>query len=119
VKIKHNVPACALKTEPITAEYQAEVDRSTSKTMVAYERAQRRLASAERRLERAEERKATRLSAIKQRAADRELKIAAELVEIRRQELLRVEALMKAAPASAEHRGVRGFRPAPQPGGSF
>jgi hypothetical protein len=45
--------------------------------------------------------------------------VAAELVELRREELQRVEALMKGVPASAEHRGVRGFRPAPTPGGNF
>lgn len=119
MKIKHNVPACALRIEPVTVEYQVEVDRSTSKAMVAFERAQRRLAAAELRLEKAEARNAQRLSVIQQRAATRELKVAAELVELRREELQRIEALMKSAPASAEHRGVRGFRPVPTPGGTF
>ena len=119
MKLKHNVPAFEPRSATITPEFQAEVDRSTNKAMLAYERAQRRLSAAEARLARAEERSAKRLDAQRQRVADRELKVAAELVELRREELQRVEALMKSAPASAEHRGVRGFRPVPQPGGAF
>lgn len=119
MKIKHNTPVFQPQSAVVTPEYQAEVDRSTSKAMVAYERAQKRLAAANRRLVRAEERSAEHLSAARRRVADRELKVAAELVELRREELQRVEALMKGVPASAEHRGVRGFRPAPTPGGNF
>lgn len=119
MKIRHNVPPLGLRSEPITPGYQAEVDRSTSKAMVAYERAQRRLRAAEQRLEQAraaQDRAADKRAA---RAAKRELAVALELVELRREELRRVESLMKAAPASAEHRGVRGFRPVPKPGNAF
>lgn len=119
MKIKHNALVRQPRSATIAPEYQAEVDRSTNKAMAAFERAQRRLVAAESRLERAEQRIAKRLDAQRRRAADRELKVAAELVELRREELQYVEALMKSAPASAEHRGVRGFRPVPQPGGAF
>lgn len=116
MKLTHNVPPTGLRSDPIDPAYQAEVDRSTDKAMVAYERAQRRLRSAEQRLDRA--RTARDLAADKRtaRAAKHELAVALELVELRREELRRVGALMKSSPASAEHRGVRGFRPVPTPG---
>lgn len=117
MKIRHNAPPIGLRSDPITPEYQAEVDRATDKAMVAYERAQRRLQAAEQRLERA---RAARDRAADKRAArnaKRELAVALELVELRREELRRVESLMKSAPASANHRGVRSFRPVPMPGG--
>lgn len=119
MKIKHNAPPIGLRSDPITPEYQAEVDRSTHKAMAAFERAQRRLRAAEQRLERAraaQDRAADKRAA---RTSKRELAVALELVELRREELRRIESLMKAAPASAEHRGVRGFRPVPVPGGAF
>jgi hypothetical protein len=115
MRLRHNVPSIELRSDPVSASYQAEVDRSTNKAVLAYERAQRRLASAERRLDRANA-KQQRTS---NRRAAREVAIALELVELRREELKRIESLMKAAPASAEHRGVRGFRPIPTPGGTF
>lgn len=119
MKLKHKVPSFAVRSATVTPEYQAEVDRSTNKAMAAYERAQRRLNAAKRRLEKAQQRSAERLNVTRRRAADRELKVAAELVELRREELQRLESLMRSAPASAEHRGVHAFRPVPQPGGSF
>ena len=119
MKLKHNTPATQPRSATITPEYQAEVDRATSKAMVAYERAQRRLAAAETRLTLAQEKRERAKSAAQRRLAEHKMAVAAELVELRREELLRVEALMKSAPASAEHRGVRGFRPVPQPGGTL
>ncbi|MGI5247582.1 hypothetical protein [Dactylosporangium sp. CA-139066] len=117
MKLKHNVPARAFRSDPITPEYQAEVDRSTNKLMLDYERAQRRLRSAEERLERAEAKTAARAAKKKEAAArEHEARVAAELVELRREELQRIEALMKSAPASAQHRGTRSFRPIPAPG---
>jgi hypothetical protein len=107
MRLKHNVPARVLRSDPITPEYQAQVDRATSKAMVAYERAQRRLKSAESRLARAQSTQS------KKKSAQRELAIALELVELRREELRRIEALMTSVPASAEHRGTRSFRPVP------
>lgn len=119
MKLSHNIPARRLGSDPITPAYQAEVDKSTNRAMVAYERAQRRLAAANDRLTRARAKRDAAVSIRVQRAADRELRVATELVELRRDELLEVEALMKAVPASAEHRGTRGFRPVPMPGGTF
>lgn len=119
MKLSHNVPPIGLRSDPITREYQAEVDRATDKAMVAYERAQRRLRAAEQRLERARAARDRAGDKLAARNAKRELAVALELVELRRDELRRVESLMKAAPASAEHRGVRGFRPVPAPGGAF
>jgi DNA transposition AAA+ family ATPase len=112
LKLRHHVPVRHLRSNTITPEYQAEVDRSTEKAMRLYERARRRLEAAEKRLAQLQEKKQ---GATKRR----DLAVAAELVELRREELLRLEALMKAAPASAEHRGVRGFRPVPAPGRQF
>lgn len=114
MKIRHNVPACALRTDPVTPEYQAEVDRATTKLMRDYERAQRRLEAAEQRLQRAESAATRRKKSA--RVLAHETRVAAELVELRREELQHIEALMKSVPASAEHRGTRSFRPVPQPG---
>ncbi len=117
MRIKHKVPTSAFRSDPITPAYQAEVDRSTNKLMLDYERAQRRLRAAEERLERAEARTST-AAAKKKRATDRaqEIRVATELVELRREELQQIEALMKSAPASAQHRGTKSFRPIPAPG---
>jgi hypothetical protein len=68
----------------------------------------------------AAERSQQKLSTTTKPAAARRLvraaQVAAELVELRREELQRVEALMKGVPASVEHRGRRTHRPMPQPG---
>lgn len=117
MRLKHNVPPAAFRVDPITPEYQAEVDRATAKAVVDYERAQRRLRAAEERLERARERSARQtINAKRSRAIARELAVAAELVELRREELQRLEDMMRAAPASAEHRGVKSYSPVPRPG---
>jgi hypothetical protein len=84
--------------------------------MVAYERAQRRLVAAEARLERANLAAQLATSRKRAQALDHEIAVAAELVELRREELQRIEALMKSVPASVAHRGTRGYRPVPQPG---
>lgn len=118
MKIQHHVPALGLRPDPITPEYQAEVDRATDKAMVAYERAQRRLRAAELRLDRANE-AAHPASRKRAKAIQRERAVAAELVELRREELQRIEALMKTVPASAQHRGLESFRPVPTPGGTI
>lgn len=116
MKIKHKVPTVAYRNDPVTPEYQAEVDRSTNRLTVAYERAQRRLEAAEQRLQRAQAAQAAQRAKKDARDRARELAVAAELVELRRSELQEIEALMKASPASAQHRGPRSFRPVPAPG---
>lgn len=110
MKLTHHVSAIGLRSDPVTPEYQAEVDRSTDKAMAEWKRAQKRLEAAERRLARVQASRAAT------RNRKRDLAVAAELVELRREELLRIEALMKAAPAAAQYRGVRSYRPVPQPG---
>lgn len=116
MKLKHNVPASAFQADPVTPEYQVEVDRATERLTVAYERAQRRLAAAEERLSRAQRAAETAQHKKNAQSRAREAAVALELVELRREELQQIEALMKAAPASAEHRGTRSFRPVPRPG---
>lgn len=119
MKITHHVPTSAFRSDPITLEYQREVDRATDKAVVAYERGRRRLEAAELRLRKAEDAALRSGDRRKQKERARELAVAAELVELRREELQRLEALMQASPASAEHRGKRSFRPVPQPGRKF
>ncbi len=114
MRLRHHVPPQAYRPEPVTWEYQSEVDRSSRKAKVLYEAAQRRLERAELRLA------AARAKAPARRAANRhqhELQVALELVELRREELQRLEALMKGIPASVEHRGRGAYHPIPQPGG--
>jgi hypothetical protein len=118
MKLKHRIPVQAyFRSEEVTPAYQAEVDGSTAKTQAAYERAQRKLAAAERRLASAEAVSRRRIvDAKRARASAREMLVAVELVELRREELQRIEALMKGVPSSTEHRGRGAFRPVPQPG---
>lgn len=115
MKIRHKAPACPIQSDPVTPEYQAEVDRSTNKAMAAYERAQRRLEAAQRRLEKANRAKA-RAKGKGAKRLTRSVLAASEAVEARREELRQIEATMTAAPASAEHRGQRSYRPVPRPG---
>lgn len=109
MKIKHRIPAEAyFKSDPITPEYQREVDRSTAKSERREQDAQRRLASAQSRLA-----KALKIKAAPQRA--HAVLVARELVELRRQELLAVQQVMQSSPSSASHRGT-GHRKRPVPG---
>jgi len=118
MKINHRVPLQAFRSALVTPEYQARVDRDTSKATVAYEQAKRRLAAAELRQQKADERvlATVTLGQKKRGHLIREAQVAAELVELRREELLRLEAMMKHIPASVEHRGRKAYRPIPQPG---
>lgn len=116
MRLRHHIPIWAIKPEQVTEEYQAEVDRSTDKAMVAYQRARRRLESAERRLQAAQDAATATQRKKNEKAIARELAVAAELVELRREELQRIEALMMSVPASAQHRGRESYRPVPAPG---
>lgn len=116
MKIRHRVPAAAFRTDPVTPEYQAEVDRSTSKAQVAYERAERKLAAATRRLEQAGEivLAANARGRKPNRDQLREVRIATELVELRREELLVLERLMKSSGVGGNQNRGRGMhRPIP------
>jgi hypothetical protein len=117
VKLKHHVPVQAFQSDPITPEYQAEVDRATSSLQVRYEAAERRLAAAELRLQRARL-KTVAASAKKSRRTAKlnEIKVAEELVELRREELQRIEAMMNAHPAASPNQGRKSHRPVPDLG---
>jgi len=118
VKITHHVPAAAIRyTESVTPAYQCQVDKATERAQREYERAERRLAQAESRRQRHMQTRARATAAGREREYARKLKVLDEVVELRREELLQVEAIMKAVPASAEHRGRKGFRPVPPPAG--
>jgi hypothetical protein len=121
VKIRHRVPSVAFRgADPVTPEYQAQVDRSTEKAAVAYARAERNLRAAERRLARADARLLALSAAGKKSEAAkraREVRVAAELVELRREEWLILDRLMKAVPSSTLHRGSgKGHRAVPAQG---
>lgn len=117
MKIHHRIPLAAFRRETATPEYQHEVARSTASAEMAYQQAQRRLAAAEKRRRKADDAvlAAASIGHSTARLA-REAAILAELEELRREELLQIEALMKSYPASTTHRGRGSYRPIPQPG---
>lgn len=107
MKRRHRIPPQAyFVTEPVTPEYQAEVDRTLT-------RAQQRERDAQRRLEVAEQKVLQAEAA--QPLNKRALLAARELAEIRRQELLDVQRTMGRAPAAAANRGL-GHAKRPIPG---
>ena len=109
-KITHRVPlhACGLKSDPITPEYQAEIDRTMIHAEAAYKRAQKRLRAAERRLARAQH--STALPAKKRRRQIQELEA---LVELRRLEMEQTHRLMVATGAPSPNRGKHSYRNVP------
>lgn len=108
MKIKHKVPAFAPKSEDVSEQYENEVRRSTQRGEREYLRAQKRVTAAEQRLEkiRAASAKARALSSY-----TRDLNVAIQIVEQRRQELAELERLMKQSPNPAKNRGTKSFRP--------
>lgn len=117
MKIRHHVRNASLKSDPVSPEYQAEVDRSTNKAQVAWERAKRKLLAAERRLALADAKVVARAALGKPTndSLARECRIAAELVELRREELQFIENLMQSIPGGgSQHRGRGTHRPVPQ-----
>lgn len=110
MKIKHRVPLVA-KSDPITSEYQDELDRTAAKAEAAYNRALKRLEAAEARLAKAQEKKAA------PRQHKRQIAELEAMVELRRIELQNLHLLMTASPASSMHRGTAGgHRHVPSPG---
>lgn len=109
MKIRHKPTraqlAAAFRNDPITPEYQAEIDRTMEKTRVEYERAQRRLDAAERKLRRAHRQRNARNR--KRQIAELEI-----LVELRRAELEQIHRIMTAtrAGSAATQRGLRSHR---------
>lgn len=112
MKIKHRIPVALLaKSDPITPEYQAELDRTAAKAEAAYNRALKRLQAAEQRLARAQSKRAA------PRQHKRQIAELEAIVELRRQELLDLHRLIVASPASSMHRGTDGgHRHIPSPG---
>lgn len=109
MKRKHRIPPEAyFVSDPITPDYQAEIDRSMAKSATREAAAIRRLEAAESRLVKAE-----RIKAKAQR--ERAVLVARELVEIRRQELLAIQRTMSSTLASGAHRDKR-HRHRPVPG---
>lgn len=53
IKSRHRIPALTLKSDPITPEYQAEIDRSMERLEARYRKAQKALEAAEVKAERA------------------------------------------------------------------
>lgn len=98
MKIKHRIPPEAyFVSEPITLEYQAEVDRSMARGAQREREAVRRLDVAIAKMA-----KAAKIKAKPQRS--HAMLVARELVELRRQELLQLQRQMNASPSSAQHR---------------
>lgn len=118
MKLYHRVPRSAIRlTEPVGNEYQAEVDKHTARAQQGHERAQSRLKKAELRRQSHSATKARHVADGKLREFQRKLRVLDELVELRREELQQIEAMMKASPSSLVHRGAGCYRPIPQPGG--
>lgn len=112
MKIKHRVPVALLATsDPITPDYQAELDRTAAKAEAAYSRALKRLEAAEQRLAKAQRKQAA------PRQHKRQLAELEAMVELRREELQKWHRMMVASPASSMHRGTDGgHRHIPSPG---
>lgn len=110
MKIKHRIPVNRLRqSDPVSDEYQAEVDLHTNRAVVAYERAQRRIAQDEKRL--------ARLARMPQtRSRKRRIAELDALIELRRLDLDKLHRLMVVSAQSAQHRGRRGHRHVPSPG---
>lgn len=111
MKITHRIPTGTAKPggDPVPAAYAAEVEKHTAKAEQRYRRAQANLARALARLATAEAKPASK-------ANRRALRIARELVEIRRRELQEIEALMTGYASSSTHRTRTTKRPIPGQG---
>lgn len=113
MKITHRNPAASWFYVPpsavVDADYEAEVQRCTDRGEREYQRRMARLAKAEARLAKAR----TVKKIPRRRLAD-----LVAVVELRRAELEEYRRMMTSSPASATHRGPRGYRPVPPVHGS-
>lgn len=115
----HRVPDISYNmTGKVDAAYQAEVDRSTARHEAEYRRAEKRLAAAERLAQRKEHQRSLASGGKRQRFAEREVRVAWELVVLRRAELERIAGIMQQSPAPATARGDRSYRQVPVRHGS-
>jgi hypothetical protein len=108
MKMKHRVPIRVPQSATVDEAYESEVRRSTEHGERQHARAIKRLRDAERRLEKVRSREESRRAVS---AYTRDLNIALQIVELRRQELSDLERLMRQSPQSAQHRGTKSFRP--------
>ncbi|HET6868924.1 MAG TPA: hypothetical protein VFH80_23635 [Solirubrobacteraceae bacterium] len=100
MKIRHRIPPEAhFVSDPVTPEYQAEVDATVARAEKRERDARRRLDAAQRKLAKIEQRHGAKSKV-------RAVLVARELVEIRRQELLAIQRAMQAAPAASSNRGL-------------
>lgn len=105
MRISHKLnPGWRPVQDEMTPEYESAVQRTTYAAERAYAKAVQNLQRAQQKLERAENSKATA----------KQIRVAWELVELRREELLEIEMTMRSSPQSAQHRGRKGYRPVPQ-----
>lgn len=109
MKIRHNPHGSWQRPSAhVDDGYEAQVQRSTDK-------AERQYAAAQRRLVRAEERLSKAVSSKKTANRKRVIAELTAAVELRREELEGYRRMMTGVAASAEHRGVKSFRPIPSP----
>src|SRR5258708_2213239 len=106
MKITHNPHGSWQRPSAVVdPAYQLEVDPSTEKAERQYRLAQKRLEQAQSRLCRAQ---------AHTRMKKRVMAELVALVELRRAELEQYRQLMVSVAASAQHRGVKSFRPVPE-----
>jgi len=113
MKLRHRIPDEAFRSATVSADYEAEVQRTLARAQIKYEHAQNQLAAAERRLARAQSRPASKGKRERQRSREIEELIA--LVELRRMDLLRLQGLMQSHAAAARFRGTKSYRNVPTP----
>lgn len=110
MKMHHHVPVAQTSSDPVSAEYMAEVEKHTARGEAAYAKAQKRLEAAERRLARAHRRRERAKTKRDQRDATKSAAYLAEVVELRRQELTDLHRTLRGSPQSSTHRGDRSHR---------
>lgn len=101
MKIGHRHPAATWyavpESDPVDADYEAEVQQCTERAERDYQRAQERLARAERRL----------AKAVTARQARKQVTQLQELVALRRAELAELQRIMLAAPVVHADKQIR------------
>jgi len=101
-------------TGKLDPDYEREVEASTTKLEVAYERAVRRAEAVEKRISRAAHKMGTAKVKKSRETARREHELALAEYEDRLREIREIESLMQSSPASSVHRGTKSFRPVPR-----
>lgn len=120
MKIHHRVPVDKISynmTGKLDPDYEAEVERSTAKLEKEWERAQKRVESAKIAAEKARVRAAyveqQRAEKLERQEAERQYKLALELLAEREEELRELEVMMTSSPAGSQNRGKKSYRPVP------